>query len=191
MDTNIINCPVCGTPHEIGTFCLKCGFEPHLFTKIPSENIQQQERDRLEISSRIWEELQELREKQSSNNKPLGYLITDRLVVYCLYEGINTFGTTPEAEEKTEEYCQSIHFAGVNISPRHFQIEAKIQEGKKVVFSLRILPNKSNCAKVYLNSMTQIIDNNFMELNSGDNILFSNDSVNVNIELKFRKNINR
>lgn len=85
MDTNMITCPVCGTQHEIGGFCPECGFEPHLFAKVPSENIQKQERDRLEISSSIWEELQELRRKQSSNNKPLGYLITDRLVVYCLY----------------------------------------------------------------------------------------------------------
>ena len=36
-----------------------------------------------------------------------------------------------------------------------------------------------------------MLDENFTELNSGDNILFSNDSENVNVELKFRKNINR
>lgn len=189
MDTNMINCPVCGTQHEIGSFCPECGFEPHLFTKVPSESIQQQERDRLEFSSRIWEELQELRRKQSSNNKPLGYLITDRLVVYCLYEGLNTFGSTQEIDME-EEVFQSIHFAGVNIAPRHFQIEAKPQDGKKVLFSIKSLPNNKS-AKLFLNTMTQMLDENFTELNSGDNILFSTDSENVAVELKFRKNINR
>ena len=190
MDTNMINCPVCGAQHEIGNFCAVCGFEPHLFSKVPSENIQQQERGRLEISTRIWEELQELRGKKSSNNKPLGYLITDRLVVYCLYEGLNTFGTTQDIDVDKEEVFQSIHFAGVNISPRHFQIEAKPQEGRKVLFSVKALQNDKS-AKVFLNTMTQMVDENFTELNSGDNILFSNDSENVNVELKFRKNINR
>ena len=190
MDTNMINCPVCGAQHEIGNFCPVCGFEPHLFSKVPSENILQQERGRLEISTRIWEELQELRGKKSSNNKPLGYLITDRLVVYCLYEGLNTFGTTQEIDVDKEEVFQSIHFAGVNISPRHFQIEAKPQEGRKVLFSVKALQNDKS-AKVFLNTMTQMVDENFTELNSGDNILFSNDSENVNVELKFRKNINR
>lgn len=189
MDTNTINCPVCGMQHEIGGFCPECGFEPHLFTKVPSENIQKQERDRLEISSSIWEELQELRRKQSSNNKPLGYLITDRLVVYCLYEGLNTFGTTQEINMEDEVF-QSIHFAGVNISPRHFQIEAKAQDGKKVSFSIKALSNNKS-AKLFLNTMTQMLDENFTELNSGDNILFSTDSENVDVELKFRKNINR
>ena len=89
-----------------------------------------------------------------------------------------------------EEVFQSIHFAGVNISPRHFQIEAKPQEGRKVLFSVKALQNDKS-AKVFLNTMTQMVDENFTELNSGDNILFSNDSENVNVELKFRKNINR
>lgn len=189
MDSYMITCPVCGTAHDIGVFCPVCGFEPHLFTKVPSEIIQQQERDRLELSSQIWEELQELRGKQLSSNKPLGYLITDRLIVYCLFEGINTFGSS-QGLDAIEETFQSIHFAGVNISPRHFQIEVKPQEGKKVLFSIKVLPNDKS-AKVFLNSMTQMVDENFTELNSGDNILISNDMENADIELKFRKNINR
>lgn len=89
-----------------------------------------------------------------------------------------------------DEVFQSIHFAGVSISPRHFQIEAKAQDGKKVSFSIKALSNNKS-AKLFLNTMTQMLDENFTELNSGDNILFSTDSENVDVELKFRKNINR
>lgn len=186
-----MNCPVCGALHEVGSFCKECGFEPHLFTKVPSEYLQQQERDRLEISSKRWQELQELRSNCSSGSKPLGYLITDRLVVYCLYEGLNTFGSTSETEDKKEENFQSIHFAGVRILPRHFQIEVKTQDDKKSQFSIKVLHRTGEGANVYLNSMTQIVEDSSTELNSGDSILFSNDSENINMELKFRKNINR
>ena len=78
----------------------------------------------------------------------------------------------------------------MKILPRHFQVEVKFSEdGKKTLFSIRKLMEDG--VNIYLNTLTQNVDNNVSELTSGDSILLSQDGTNVNVELKFRKNMNR
>ena len=145
----------------------------------------------LEFANKEIENLKsELANNIGNRQKPLGFLMSDRFVVYCLYEGLNTFGTSATSSEVQGEVCQNILFPGLKILPRHFQVEVKFSEdGKKTLFSIRKLMEDG--VNIYLNTLTQNVDNNVSELTSGDSILLSQDGTNVNVELKFRKNMNR
>lgn len=145
----------------------------------------------LEFANKEVERLKsEMINDTGKGQKPVGFLISDRFVVYCIYEGLNTFGVSASSSEVKGEVCQNILFPGVKILPRHFQIEVKFSEDrKKPLFSIRKLVEDG--VNIYLNTLTQNVDNNFSDITSGDSILLSQDGTNVNVELKFRKNMNR
>lgn len=182
-----IHCPVCGTSHNIGDLCPECGFEPHFYTEIPSEAIKQYEQQRISSAKRVWDELQSLRNAQEKAKQPVGFLITERLVVYCLYEGVNGFGAGVSDIPQDVQY-QNLLIPGIQILPGHFEIEVQKDE-KRTIFLIR--RTNPEGVDVYLNTLTQKVDSTGMQLNSGDSILLASDPNAVNVELRFRKNITR
>lgn len=186
---NTINCPVCSQPHEVGEFCPRCGFESRLYSDVPTEAIRMYEQQRIAAGRRVWDELIALREETNAGKTPVGFLITGKLVVYCLYEGINSFGLGSSAS-MGNEYSQRLLIPGVRLLPDHFKIEVqKSEDGRKNVFSISSSANEGS--GVFLNTLTRKIEASPEQLNSGDILLLSSDGQKVDAELRFRKNISQ
>ena len=184
-----LKCPVCNSSIETGNICPECGFEVRLFVESPSEFIQNLERDRISSYKRMWDELVLLRQKVQTAKKPLGFLISDRLVVYCIYNGENVFGSTSNNGAAEDSLSQTMLFPGIELSPRHFAIQAEPSgEGNKTIFQIKTLSKEG--AGVYVNSLTQRVDD-VLELTSGDTVILSSGNDTDVVELRFRKNITR
>jgi len=182
-----LKCPVCNSPIETGNICPNCGFEVRLFAAIPSEFIQKAERDRISSYKRVWDELVLLRQKVKTAKKPVGFLISDRLVVYCIYNGANVFGSASNCGETEVSSTQVMLFPGIELSPCHFEIQSELSdEGNKTVFHIKALSKEG--AGVYVNSLTQKVDD-VLELASGDTVILSSGNEDDVVELRFRKNI--
>lgn len=189
MNMDTINCPVCNEPHEIGTFCPKCGFESRLYSEMPTEAIRRYEQERIAAARKVWEELVALRSEANAGKAPVGFLITGKLVVYCLYEGINSFGLGSGASLENV-HCQKLLIPGVTLQPDHFRVEVmKSEESRKNNFS--ISSAATGGSGVYLNTLTLKVEANQENLSSGDVILLSKDGQTVDAELRFRKNISQ
>lgn len=184
-----LKCPVCSSSIETGNICPECGFEVRLFTEIPSEFIQNAERERITSYKQVWDELVLLRQKVKTAKKPVGFLISDRLVVYCIYYGENVFGSASSNGVSEESSLQTMLFPGIELSPRHFEIQAEpSSEGNKTIFQIKALSKEG--AGVYVNSLTQKVDD-ILELTSGDTVILSSGTETDVVELRFRKNIIR
>lgn len=185
-----ITCPVCGQEHTPGEACPQCGYESHLMAASPRPTLVEAEQRRLETARRIWNELCELRAKDSAPNqgsRPIGFLITDRQAVYCLYEGVNHFGTLQQQDEAGNSW-QQLRIPGYTIQPEHFVIEVSLSdEGQRATFTLRQV--NANTA-VYINSLTRSAGTSGLELTNNDDVLLQ-PMGSAAVRLKFRKNLNR
>lgn len=182
-----ITCPVCGTGHTVGELCPECGFEARLYADIPSEEVRHYESERIAAAKRLWDELTALRQKSGSGTAPVGFLITDNLVVYCIYEGINIFGIGAVPQQQDAHYNNML-IPGIPMLPEHFTIQvAKTGEKKKNQFTIGCSAPAETA--VFLNTLTDRVGPEPVVLNSGDEVLLSAGQTEVELRLKFRKNI--
>lgn len=192
MESNEIKCPVCGLIHNIAQLCPQCGFEYHLMLTPPGELLQAAEERRLNDARTRWNQLQEMRAGLSQGKLPLGFLITERYVVYCLQEGRNVLGA-PGGKLSEDESYQELTFSGIALSQRHFVIDAQVSEDKKkVLFTISLLSTDASTS-IFINTQTRPLTVESMPLESNDNIILcpSNGAGDNNVVLKFRKNLNR
>lgn len=189
METIQIKCPVCGCDHDVRELCPQCGFEYHLMVSPPKGWLQEAEKKRLADACARWQALQESRQKAEEGKTPLGFLITQRLVVYSLYEGRNVFGA-PGGQAAEGEHFQQLMFPGVILQQRHFAIDAaRGEDGRKVNFSACMLANGSTA--ICVNSQTKQLSADSLPIGDNDNILICPEGGTTCIELKLRKNLNR
>lgn len=189
MESNEIKCPVCGLMHNIAQLCPQCGFEYHLMLTPPGELLQAAEERRLNDARTRWGQLQEMKAAQSQGKLPLGFLITERYVVYCLQEGRNVLGAPGGRLPEDESYIELL-FPGITLCQRHFVIDAQISEDKKkVIFSISLLAADASTS-IFINTLTRPLTDESISLDTNDNIIISGTGDN-NIVLKFRKNLNR
>ena len=187
---DLIKCPVCETKHEIGILCPECGFETHLYTDVPPQFIVNFEQERIDTAKRIRQELLDLRKRVETATAPVGFLITGKLVVYCLYEGINTFGAGIIVDDSQKVHYNNLLIPGAQLCPEHFIIEIKKGESEKKMDYSVSCPAMDGTG-IYLTTLTQKIGAEETGLCSGDVILISGDAETIIAELKFRKNISR
>lgn len=174
-----MKCPICDFEHESMDYCPECGFERHLLMNSASEEIKQYEQQRIEHAKQTWDKLQTTI-KESSINKPIAFLVSERMNVYCLYDGINTFGSSKFNPENKNH--QKLILPGMTLMPIHISIKA-IQGERRYNFIISAI-NESN---VFLNSKTEQIvseavikDNDCIIIQSGD----------ITASLVFRINLN-
>lgn len=185
-----ITCPVCGQEHTPGEACPQCGYESHLMAAAPRPTLVEAEQRRLETARRVWNELCELRAKDSTPNqgsRPVGFLITDRQAVYCLYEGINHFGTLQQQDEFGHSW-QQLRIPGYSIQPEHFVIECNLSEDSQRINCM--LRQCNTTTGVFINSLTRPAGETGQELTNNDDVILQHLSL-APIRLKFRKNLNR
>ena len=115
--------------------------------------------------------------------KPIAFLISEQQVVYCLYEGKNTFGSA-----KINSNCdqhQKIILPGLSVRPVHFSILITTIENRK-----RCIINEvgGDVSTLCVNSTTNAVVND-TQLSDGDEITVSINQKDSKI--KFRININK
>lgn len=200
-----IECPICHEVYDEDVACPRCSFEFHqIFT--PSKHFQEIEQMRIAVHTKWWTEqlekkvdrseydvkvqelndannrIAELERELEKSKKPVAFLISEQKAVYCLYEGINTFGSA-----KTNSECkqhQKIILPGISIRPAHFSIIVTSEENRK-----RCVINElgSEPTSLFVNSTTTGVLKDTL-LNDSDEIIIS---VGKNeCRIKFRININ-
>lgn len=189
MEQKEMQCPVCGQKHEASQLCPQCGYEYHLMLVPPAKWLEEAEQRRLNEARARWQQQQESTQKALEGQQPLGFLITSRLAVYCLYEGRNVFGA-PGAQSAEGEHYQELTFPGVSLCQRHFAIDAAISEdGRKVSFMACLLDG--GISTVCINSQAQTLTPQPTPVGNNDNIILCPGNIENNVELKLRKNLNR
>lgn len=192
MESSEIKCPVCGLMHNIAQLCPQCGFEYHLMLTPPGELLQAAEERRLNDARTRWNQLQEMKASQSQGKLPLGFLITERFVVYCLQEGRNVLGAPGGKLAEDESYIELI-FPGITLCQQHFVIDAQFSEDKKKVnFSISLLTTDASTS-IFINTLTRPLTDESIALDTNDNIIIclGSGTGDNNVVLKFRKNLNR
>ena len=138
-------CPVCGEQYDITLIsCPVCSFENHLalsedmsgkFSNLENNRIyhhQEWWKNQQAIAADLEAKKQELIECKDlqlqlqsliGKGKPLAFLVTDRLNVYCIYEGKNTFGSSKIGNGEGEH--QKLMTPGVPLRHQHILIEAR------------------------------------------------------------------
>ena len=201
-----IECPICNEMHDEDAICPRCSFEIHQFFT-PSPHFEAIENERKETHEKWWRELNEqkvdrtqyeeieqelnaansriseLEQELEKGKKPIAFLISEQQVVYCLYEGKNTFGSA-----KINSNCdqhQKIILPGLSVRPVHFSILITTIENRK-----RCIINEvgGEVSTLYINSTTNTVVND-TQLSDGDEI-----TVSINhkdSKIKFRININK
>ena len=174
-------CLVCGADLEGAVLCPVCGFEHHEWLVEPAQALKEYEAERLAAAKEVWERLQA--EKASvTRNKPLGFLITENLVVYCLYEGKNTFGSSKVSDN---DLHQKLILSGYGLRPVHLSVT--VSRGERVnTFTVREV-NPGDDPSVFVNSRTEPVTDG-SQLTDGDNLLISIGAMTTG--LKFRVNLN-
>lgn len=174
-------CQVCGADLDGAVLCSVCGFEHHEWLVEPSAELKEYESGRLSSARQAWERLQE--EKTSvTRNKPLGFLITENMVVYCLYEGENTFGS---AKVSDTDLHQKLILSGYGLRPVHLSVT--VTKGERThTFTVKEV-NPSEVPSVFVNSRTEPVTDG-SQLTDGDNLLVSTGAMATG--LKFRVNLN-
>lgn len=201
-----IECPICNEMHDENEACPRCSFELHQFFTL-SPHFEAIENERKKMHEKWWKELNEQKvdrikyeEKEQELNaansriseleqelkrckKPAAFLISEQQVVYCLYEGDNTFGSA-----KINSNCdqhQKIILPGMSIRPVHFSISITTIENRK-----KCLINEVGCESttLFINSSTNAVDTDTL-LNDGDELIISIGKDDCRI--KFRININK
>ena len=200
-----IECPICHEMHDENEACPRCSFEFHqIFT--PSNHFQEMEQKRIATHTKWWDDLlaqkvdrtefnekereletakariAELEEERSKGKKPVAFLITEQKVVYCLYDGENTFGSA-----KTNTDCerhQKIILPGISIRPVHFSITVTSEDNRKRCAINELMAESTT---LFVNNTTHAVGVDSL-LNDGDDIILSINQVECKI--KFRININ-
>lgn len=199
----ILICPVCGNQYDPGMSCPKCSFESHYaLSEDMSGKFNNLENERI-VNHKKWWDLQQNRvDKLNANivslntelltlkeenkrlakeiKKPLAFLITENMVVYCIYEGTNSYGSSKVAEEG----YQKIIIPGVRLEMKHFMIEAKRGE-RKYEFLISEVETEKNT--LFLNSETIPILEPTV-INDNDIIILVN---NNKSNIRFRLNLNQ
>lgn len=174
-------CQVCGADLDGAVLCSLCGFEHHEWLVEPSAELNEYEYGRLSAAKQAWERLQE--EKASvRRNKPLGFLITENMVVYCLYEGENTFGSAKVADN---DLHQKLILSGYGLRPVHLSVTVSMGERTHTFTVKEIDP--ADEPSVFVNSRTEPVTDG-SQLTDGDNLLVSTGTMAAG--LKFRVNLN-
>lgn len=200
-----IECPICHEMHDENVMCPCCSFEIHQLFLQPGK-FQEIERKRISEHRGWWDQLKantidrvkydekvnelkiavsriaELENKILERKKPAAFLITNQKVVYCVYEGLNTFGSSKRNPDC--ECHQKIILPGIKVRPVHFSIN--VIQGEKH-FSYVINEVGAEPTSLYLNSTTCAVGVDTF-LNDDDEILFVVDKNESNI--KFRINLN-
>lgn len=201
-----IECPICNEMHDENEACPRCSFEIHQILTI-SQHFQEIEQKRIATHTKWWNEqnkqkvdrilfeqkeqelnnanarVVELEQELEKGKKPIAFLISEQQVVYCLYEGKNTFGSA-----KINSNCdqhQKIILPGLSVRPVHFSILITTIENRK-----RYIINEvgGEVSTLYINSITNAVVND-TQLSDGDEITVSINQQDSKI--KFRININR
>lgn len=201
-----IECPICNEMHDENEACPRCSFEIHLFLT-PSPHFEAIENERKETHEKWWKELNEqkvdrpkyeeiqqelntaksrisvLEQELERGTKPVAFLISEQQVVYCLYEGFNSFGSA-----KVNPNCnlhQKVILPGVSIRPVHFSISITFVENRK-----KCIVNEvgGESTTLFINSTTNAVVND-TPLSDGDEIIISINQKECKI--KFRVNINK
>lgn len=201
-----IECPICHEVHDENVACPLCSFEFHqIFT--PSNHFQEIEQKRISSHTKWWEALLEQKINRSEFNrkeeelnaanariadlerelgngkKPVAFLISEQKAVYCLYDGLNTFGSS-----KTNSECkqhQKMILPGITIRPTHFSITITSEEKRK---HCTINELGGELTSLFVNSTTNAVGVDTL-LNDGDEIIVSINQKECRI--KYRININK
>lgn len=198
-------CPVCGEQYDCTLMsCPICSFENHLalsedmsgkFSNLENNRIyhhqewwkhQQAIAADLEAKKQELIECKNLQQQLQSligKGKPLAFLVTDRLNVYCIYEGKNTFGSSKRGNGEGEH--QKLMTPGLPLRHQHILIEAR-KLGEKYEFYISELDGNNT---VFLNSeSTGPIVEPIIIKDSDQIIIVTNNS---KATIQFRININR
>ncbi len=206
-------CPVCEIEIEAGMICPNCAFETHYImpdSKIIAEiendraikhrnwwNAQQQKVAKLndvitakereiiakqEECEKLVNEMINLRRK-----KPAAFLVTEQKTVYCLYEGVNTFGsakTNPSCEQH-----QKIIIPGVMVLPIYFSIDVQAIDVEDLDkgYHCTICELPTEAPTLYINTTTNPVGKG-LPIMDGDEIVVAISGSDCKI--KFRTNIN-
>ena len=179
-----IKCPICETEIEEGMKCPKCSFESHYSFSV-SNLFVKNEQERINKHIEWWKALEQEIEtlKQKVGKKPTAFMITEQKTVYCLFEGLNTFGST-----KTNSDCeqhQKLILPGVTIRPVYFSIIITSDEHRKKCVINEL---EAESTTLFVNSTTNPVISDTV-LSDGDEIIISIGKDECRI--KFRININK
>lgn len=174
-------CLVCGARMDDCIICPDCGYEHHEWIE-PSDKVKEFEEKRLSQAKEAWNRLQE--QKHSvTRNMPMGFLVTENFVVYCIYEGTCSFGSSKVVDN--DGMHQKLIIPGCNLKPVHFCVETS--KGERISTFRISEAGDGTEPSVFVNSKTEPV-RGVTEIHDGDDILIS--AGNVTSVLKFRINLN-
>lgn len=210
-----LRCPICDEPlADLNKPCPCCSFEIHQtfpsfnkileyeekrcnihkewWNKLKEENVnrtlyEEKERELGEATARISELEQGIDNLLKSRKKPAAFLVTEHKTVYCLYEGVNTFGsakTNPSCEQH-----QKIIIPGVMVLPIYFSIDVQaidVQDLDKG-YHCTICELSTEASTLYINTTTNPVGKG-LPIMDGDEIVVAISGSDCKI--KFRTNIN-
>ena len=144
--------------------------------------------DNEKLSNELEKIKDEIKNKKSA--KPIGFLVTERFVVYCLIEGVNTFGSSKNNPDCDQH--QKIIIPGHKLKPIHFSIVVS-KVDNNYIYTLNEIDSKPR--SIFVNSLHEEMFDAF-HLSDDDNILISytmngkdNYQEDYLPKLKFRKQI--
>jgi hypothetical protein len=174
-------CLVCGSDLNGVNICGVCGFEHREWLVEPSDKLRQYEDQRLELARNLWNRRQE-ENAASAMCKPLGFLVTEKMVVYCLYEGENTFGSAKVAEIAQH---QKLIIPGCALKPVHFSVD--VSKGERLPeFTLKEM-NPGEQPSVYLNCEDEPVADS-IRLADGDSLLVGSGDTFGKVTLRINLN---